>query len=170
MESSGQAKARLVFNKYAEDLAPMSYEQFTSMMRAEFDADGTTVDSLWSLGGFCTRTADVSRRIVVTADSFVGTAARLGLFGRRTVPPDARSIPHVKQRCCGYSCCCEFNDVPLVDGKQTRRVPSKGLIDPEQWWLLASGSCGGCLSYWDTCDFRHFSAPFRHLPPHFVKV
>ena len=150
MEASEQAKGRIVFNKYSEGLdAPMSYEQFTSMMRAEFDAGGATVDNLWSLDGFCTRTADVSRRIVVTADSFVGTAARLGLFGRRTVPPDARSIPHKKQRCCGYKCCCEFDDVPLVDGKQTRRIPSGGLVDPERHFLLKSGSCGGCLSYWD---------------------
>jgi hypothetical protein len=151
MDTSVNEKARLVFNKYNDSLdEPMSYEQFCSMMRSEFDADGVTIDDLWSLEGFCTRTADVSRRIVVTSENFIGTSTRLGLFGRKTDPAKAKKAPHAKQRCCGWKCCCEFDDVQKVDGRQVNRVPSKGLIDPEKYLLFKAGSVGGCLSFWDT--------------------
>eukprot|EP01043_Picozoa_sp_COSAG02_P046954 COSAG02_NODE_4448_length_5345_cov_5.091689_1_plen_1042_part_00 len=151
LEQSDIAKARAMFYKYDSNDhdEQMSYEQFTTMMRSEFDADNSTIDDLWSLDGFTTRTADVSRRVVVTSDSFVVTAARLGLFGRKTSPPIAYSTAHNEQRCCGVKVCCRFDDMPLVNDKQVHRVPSKGLIDPENYIVLKSGSVGGCLSYWD---------------------
>lgn len=151
LEQSDIAKARAMFFKYDNDDhdGNMSYEQFSTMMRSEFDADNSTIDDLWSLAGFTTRTADVSRRVVVTSNSFVVTAARLGLFGRRTSPPYAYSMPRNKQRCCGVRVCCQFDDMPLVNDKQVHRVPSKGLIDPEQYVLFKAGAVGGCLSYWD---------------------
>ena len=40
------------------------------MMRAELDADAETIDSLWNLPGFVTRTEDVSRRRVVSEENF----------------------------------------------------------------------------------------------------
>ena len=85
LEQSHLARARTMFNKYNGGVEePMTYGQFATMMRAEFDADHSTIDQLWSLEGFTSRTADVSRRVVVTSDSFVLAAVRLGLFGRRT--------------------------------------------------------------------------------------
>ena len=119
-------------------------------MRAELDADAETIDSLWNLPGFVTRTEDVSRRRVVSEENFAKTAAQLGLFGTLTDPVAARTVPRPDERCCGARCCCRCGDVSVPDGEQPPRVMSKVLIDPAKYCLFRPKSVGRAISYWDT--------------------
>jgi hypothetical protein len=150
-----------MFEMYSSKPDEMLHEEFTMMMKAEWDAEDFAIQNLWTMPGFTERRHDLSQKHVLRPDTFATKMVQLGLIRSRAtqIPKPISPTIHMKaHRCCK---CWRHSQrrLGLLQPAQWHDLDVKG--DPAGTWddpklrgnliriLLKPKRIFGTLSLWD---------------------